>query len=67
MLMRKQWGLREDEAYDFIHGRSMGGAIKDWTQLFRQIFNNLKPGGWCEMHEYESWVSNSPTPSWRGS
>ncbi|CAH0022801.1 unnamed protein product [Clonostachys rhizophaga] len=41
----------EPEPYDYIHCRSMAGSIKDWAKLFKQIFDNLKPGGWVEFQE----------------
>ncbi len=34
----------------------MVGAIADWPQLFRQIRQNLKPGGLVEFQEYEGWI-----------
>lgn len=37
--------------YDFIHCRYMAGSIKDWPRLLRQIYDNLKPGGWVELQE----------------
>jgi SAM-dependent methyltransferase len=37
--------------YDYIHVRYMAGSIKDWPRLFRQVYDNLKPGGWAEFQE----------------
>lgn len=37
--------------YDYIHCRYMAGSIKDWPRLLRQIYDNLKPGGWVELQE----------------
>lgn len=37
----------------------MVGAIADWPLLFRQIRDNLKPGGVVEMQEYEGWLFSS--------
>lgn len=65
------WGYREDEAFDVIHGRGMVGAIADWPLLFRQIRTNLKPGGLVEMQEYEGWlfsnkdISKTDTSKWQ--
>ncbi|KAH7336594.1 S-adenosyl-L-methionine-dependent methyltransferase [Rhexocercosporidium sp. MPI-PUGE-AT-0058] len=42
--------------FDFVHGRGMAGSIKDWEKLYRQIFENLNPGGFLEMQEYETWI-----------
>jgi len=41
----------EPMKYDYIHCRYMAGSIKDWPRLIRQIYENLKPGGWVELHE----------------
>jgi len=47
-----------EEKYDFIHGRSMAGSIKDWGKLYRQAFQSLNHGGWIEMQEYEAWYQS---------
>lgn len=41
----------------------MGGAISDWKRLFKQVYNNLKPGGWFEMQEYAAWLYSKSDPS----
>lgn len=42
----------------------MGGHIKDWDRLFKQIYENLEPGtGWCEVHEFESYAKCRPDPT----
>ncbi|KAK4150241.1 S-adenosyl-L-methionine-dependent methyltransferase [Chaetomidium leptoderma] len=41
----------EPHPYDLIHCRYMAGAIKDWPGLARQMYENLKPGGWVELQE----------------
>lgn len=52
------------EPFDFIHGRSMGGHIKDWPRLFTMIFDNLELGtGWCEMHEFEAYALSRSDPT----
>lgn len=53
-----EWTFREDEAFDFIHGRAMGGSISDWDQLYGEIYKHLKPGGWVEIQEYETWLQS---------
>ena len=40
--------------FEFIHLRTMGGSIKDIPKILRQIYNNLKPGGWIEWQEFET-------------
>ena len=54
--VESEWVYRESEAFDFIHGRGMAGSIRDWPKLYEQIYKNLKPGGYLEMQEYETWV-----------
>lgn len=51
-----EWPFRHSEAFDFIHGRSMCGSVSDFDALYRQAYDNLKPGGWMELQEYEAWI-----------
>ncbi|KAI5459529.1 S-adenosyl-L-methionine-dependent methyltransferase [Mariannaea sp. PMI_226] len=39
------------EAFDYIHIRYLIGCIPDWTQLFKEAFKSLKPGGYLESFE----------------
>ncbi|OAP59115.1 hypothetical protein AYL99_06413 [Fonsecaea erecta] len=39
--------------FDYIHCRYMAGAIRDWPQLMRRTFENLKPGAWAEFADLE--------------
>lgn len=41
----------------------MGGAAKDWKRLVKQIFDNLKPGGWCEIQDYEATIFSNDDPN----
>ncbi|KAK7409516.1 hypothetical protein QQX98_008300 [Neonectria punicea] len=41
----------EAESFDFIHIRSLHGAINDWPKLYRQLYRFLKPGGWFQHME----------------
>lgn len=49
-----EWMYPPEEHFDFIHGRGLGGAIADWPKLYGQVHENLRPGGWLEMQEYET-------------
>jgi SAM-dependent methyltransferase len=49
-----EWNYPTDEHFDLIHGRGLGGGIKDWPRLYGQIYRNLKPGGWLELVEHEA-------------
>ncbi|KAH6627362.1 S-adenosyl-L-methionine-dependent methyltransferase [Chaetomium tenue] len=53
-----EWTYRDDEAFDYIHGRALSGTVANdgWPDFYRQVRQNLKPGGWCEMQEYDAWI-----------
>jgi SAM-dependent methyltransferase len=51
-----EWTYRDDEKFDYVHGRALSGTVGDWANFYRQIRQNLKPGGWCEMQEYDAWI-----------
>ncbi|KAF4920595.1 Secondary metabolism regulator LAE1 [Colletotrichum viniferum] len=40
--------------YDFIFSRGMAGAIADWPQLVRNVFENTNPGGWAEFQDWDT-------------
>ncbi|KIX96766.1 uncharacterized protein Z520_07486 [Fonsecaea multimorphosa CBS 102226] len=40
--------------FDYIHGRYLASAVRDWPHLVRQSFQNLKPGGWVEFQEWDT-------------
>lgn len=48
------WTYGSEPTFDYIHGRAMSGSIKDWDVLLRRAYENLKPGGWIELQEYEA-------------
>src|SRR6201996_5073310 len=52
--VESEWTFGPDEAFDFIHGRAIGGSIANFEILYRRIYDNLKPGGWVEIQENES-------------
>ncbi|KAH6868872.1 putative SAM dependent methyltransferase [Thelonectria olida] len=39
------------ETFDFVHIRALYGSIGDWTELYRQAYKALVPGGWIENFE----------------
>ncbi|KAK7429470.1 hypothetical protein QQZ08_004062 [Neonectria magnoliae] len=45
-----EWNF-EPKSFDFIHIRSLHGAINDWPKLYRRIYRFLKPGGWFQHME----------------
>ncbi|EXJ93591.1 hypothetical protein A1O1_01983 [Capronia coronata CBS 617.96] len=45
------------QQFDWIRIGNMGGSIADWPRLFQQCMDNLKPGGWLEVMDFEAWGS----------
>ncbi|PGH23935.1 hypothetical protein AJ80_01997 [Polytolypa hystricis UAMH7299] len=43
--------------FDYIHLRSMAGSIADWPRILRQAYDNLVPGGWIEVMDFETWAT----------
>ncbi|KAF9699404.1 hypothetical protein EKO04_002129 [Ascochyta lentis] len=42
------------EPFDFIHIRYMLGSIQNWPRLLRQSYENLTPGGWIELQDFNT-------------
>ena len=51
-----QWTYREDEKFDYIHGRALSGTSANWARFYQQVMENLVPGGLLEMQEYDAWI-----------
>ncbi|KKY18374.1 putative methyltransferase [Phaeomoniella chlamydospora] len=51
--LESEWTYPPQQHFDYIHGRALSGSIADWPKLFSQIRQNLRPGGWIEMQDYE--------------
>jgi trans-aconitate methyltransferase len=58
-----EWTFGPHEAFDFIHGRALGGSIANYDLLYRRIYDNLKPGGWVEMQEFDANFFSPDDPS----
>lgn len=54
--LENEWLYDADDAFDLVHTRVMGGSISDWDRFISQAYTHLKPGGWLELHEPESWI-----------
>ncbi|PYH43973.1 class I SAM-dependent methyltransferase [Aspergillus saccharolyticus JOP 1030-1] len=48
------WAFPPEEAFDYIHGRSLGGSISDWERFLQQAYQHVRPGGWVEIQEFET-------------
>ncbi|EED11451.1 conserved hypothetical protein [Talaromyces stipitatus ATCC 10500] len=51
-----EWMYADDDSFDLIHTRVMGGSIGDWDKFASQSYTHLKSDGWLELHEPQSWV-----------
>ncbi|EEP79888.1 hypothetical protein UREG_04734 [Uncinocarpus reesii 1704] len=47
------WSFSQNQPFDYIHARDLGGAITDWPKLLNQAYDNVRPGGWVELQEFE--------------
>jgi SAM-dependent methyltransferase len=56
--VENEWMYDEDDAFDLVHTRVMGGSIGDWDKFVRQAYTHLKPGGWIELQEPQSWLTS---------
>ncbi|KAF6837099.1 TAM domain methyltransferase, partial [Colletotrichum plurivorum] len=39
--------------FDYIHSRMMGSSIGDWEEYLQRCFDNLNPGGYLELNEFD--------------
>jgi len=58
-----EWIFSPDETFDFIHGRALGGCIANYESLYRRIYDNLNPGGWVEMQDFDAEIYSFDDPS----
>jgi SAM-dependent methyltransferase len=58
----QEWEFQEVGKFDFIHWRSLSGSTNNWGKLYKQAFNNLKPGAWMEVQEYDAWIFSDDDP-----
>ncbi|KAL1623937.1 hypothetical protein SLS56_008061 [Neofusicoccum ribis] len=49
------WIYAEKGQFDLIHARYVYAGIEDWDKLWRQSYEQLKPGGWVEHQEPSAW------------
>ncbi|GME38145.1 Tam domain methyltransferase protein [Neofusicoccum parvum] len=49
------WIYAEKGQFDLIHARYVYAGIEDWDKLWRQSYEQLKPGGWAEHQEPSAW------------
>ncbi|KAH6887099.1 S-adenosyl-L-methionine-dependent methyltransferase [Thelonectria olida] len=45
----EEWNY--SKPFDYIHSRMMNFSIQHWPTYFRNVYDNLTPGGWVEIQE----------------
>jgi ubiquinone/menaquinone biosynthesis C-methylase UbiE len=43
-----------DNRFDMIHARFLVGSISNHTELYKRVYNALKPGGWFQLVEMQA-------------
>ncbi|KAI9739331.1 MAG: hypothetical protein M1834_007544 [Cirrosporium novae-zelandiae] len=51
----EDWAHKPDY-FEFIHGRTIAGAVRDWPKLISQAYTHTKPGGYLELQEGSVWT-----------
>jgi trans-aconitate methyltransferase len=46
--VEEDWPYRSAH-FDFVHGRDLMTAVRDWPRLMTQAYAHLKPGGWIQL------------------
>ena len=46
--VEEDWPYRPAH-FDFVHGRDLMTAVRDWPRLIQQSYTHLKPGGWIQL------------------
>ncbi|KAL1845378.1 hypothetical protein VTK73DRAFT_600 [Phialemonium thermophilum] len=49
---REEW-IRPADTVDLVHLRNMAGAFSDWSFIYQQAFNCIKPGGYIEVMDFD--------------
>ena len=44
--------------FDYIHCRTMMGAISDWPGLVKNCYDFTAPGGYCEFTDFDCWLTS---------
>jgi SAM-dependent methyltransferase len=46
--IEQDWPYKESH-FDFVHGRDLMTAVRDWPRLISQSYTHLVPGGWIQL------------------
>lgn len=56
-ITEDEW-LWDRNSIDFIHTGHLSGALPSYKDLMRKLYSHLKPGGWAEIHEFDTMVKS---------
>ncbi|RPA82441.1 S-adenosyl-L-methionine-dependent methyltransferase [Ascobolus immersus RN42] len=56
-----------EQPFDYIHARHLVGSVKDWPRFMKQIYDNLVPGGYFEIMDFDNAGGYSDDGSYEGS
>ncbi|KAK0722329.1 S-adenosyl-L-methionine-dependent methyltransferase [Lasiosphaeria miniovina] len=48
----EEW-IRPTATVDLVHLRNMAGAFTDWSFIYEQAFECIRPGGWIEILDFD--------------
>ncbi|KXH44085.1 hypothetical protein CSIM01_04389 [Colletotrichum simmondsii] len=46
------------QPFDYIHSRAMNSSVSDWKAYLKKCFDNLTPGGYFEMQEFDLYLKS---------
>ncbi|KAK0622911.1 S-adenosyl-L-methionine-dependent methyltransferase [Immersiella caudata] len=52
-----EW-IRPPDSVDLVHIREMAGAFSDWSYIYQQAYNCIKPGGWLEVVDFDDLLAS---------
>ncbi|KAL1955648.1 hypothetical protein VTO42DRAFT_8381 [Malbranchea cinnamomea] len=48
-----EWPYDQSRRFDYIHARDIAGSVGDYDKLFERAYQNLNPGGYLELQDFE--------------
>ncbi|EFX00536.1 methyltransferase type 11 [Grosmannia clavigera kw1407] len=53
----KPW-MFDDNSFDYVHLRWLVGSVENWTDLFKEAYRVLKPGGYIETFDLDGNITS---------
>ncbi|KAL4803752.1 hypothetical protein BDV18DRAFT_153622 [Aspergillus unguis] len=54
-ITEDEW-LYGHNSLDYIHSGHLSGSLPSFKDLLKKMYSHLKPGGWAEIHEFDTMV-----------